>query len=882
MERTHSRAKAHVLAVSVALTLVVAAQAEGEGAGFHRVVGGKDVALRLDPTRIAVLREGAARGARGLPALGIAADAEEAHPIAGWTLARLPAAGGAGAGERSDADIRALIEREAQDPSVVFVSPVFIDDLGGPMFVTPDVVVGMKPGVAGDRAAALLEQAGATLERDWQNMPGAYLVHSGSRSGASVLDTANALAALPEVEWAEPDFVFTGRSLLTPDDPGYPNCWGIHNTGQFGGTVDQDMDGPEAWDITTGNPGIITLIIDTGVDQSHPDINQVPGADNTSDGPSGMGGPVNVFDNHGTAVAGCVSARINNTLGTVGIAPTTRIASARTFISTGSNGSWSSQASWTVASLAMGESIGARVTNNSNSYGFSSITIENKYIQTRDAGMVHFASAGNDSSNSAIAYPAILGSVNCVAAVGPSGVRAGFSNAGPQQFIAAPGTNIYSTDRVGNEGYSATGDYAYVQGTSFASPYAAGVAALVLSVNPLLSAQEVKTLLATTAVDHGEPGWDTVYGWGLINARAALDATAPQGPPGSFNLSSPAAGASQVSRTPVLAWTNASTASGYRLIFDDNADLSSPILDMPVAGTSQAVGTAAPLAPATTYYWSVVASNMLGSTASNPVVSSFSTISLPPAAPGLGAPVAGATGVSTAPVFSWNAADRAESYTIRVDNNADFSSPEFQWTTSLLSATPSAPLAGLVTYNWNVTANNVLGSTASAARMFTTIGAAPGAFNLLSPSDGPNIATRTPTLSWSASAGASSYTVTIDDQQDLSSPVIVASGVVQAQYTVPADLLQDLTRYYWRVTATNPFGTVVSTPSLYSFAVVIPPCPGDADGNRIVNFFDISSVLSNFGSTGAPGIPGDANRDGMVSLVDITTVLATFGNVCPG
>jgi subtilisin family serine protease len=887
MLRPDCRDKALVMVVGVALTIGARAHAAGERAEFHRVVGGKEVPLRLDPTRIAVLREGASRLARGLPGLGVAAAAEETHPIPGWTLARLPEAGadrgaGPGAGVQAAADIRALVELQSQDPTVSFVSPVFIDDLGGPMFVTPGIVVGMNPGVDPERAAALLRGAGAVIERDWQNMRGTYLVHPSSRSGANVLDIASAMARLPEVAWAEPDFVFTGRGLITPNDPGYPNCWGINNTAQLGGVVDQDMDGPEAWDITTGGPSIVTLIIDTGVDSAHPDINQVVGVDNTSDGASGQGAPINSFDNHGTAVAGCVSATINNSLGTVGIAPTTRIASARTFISINSSGNWTSQASWTVAALAFGESIGARVTNNSNAYGFSSVTIENKYIQTRDAGMVHFASAGNDSSSSAISYPAILGSVNSVAALTPAGLRASFSNAGDQQFIAAPGTSIYSTDRVGNDGYNSTGDYAFVQGTSFASPYAAGVAALVLSVNPMLSAQDVETLLATTAVDRGESGWDPVYGWGFVNARAALEATAPQGPPGPFVLGAPAAGASQVSRTPVLSWTTASTASGYRLILDDDADLSSPLLDTPVTGTSLTIGSVAPLMPATTYSWSVVASNMLGSTASSPVVSSFTTISLPPATPWLSSPAAGATGVPTTPSLAWIAADRAESYTVRVDNNPDFSSPEFQLTTTSLSAVPAVPLAGQVTYSWNVTASNPLGSTVSATRTFTTVGAAPGSFNLLSPSDGLNIATRTPTLSWSASTGAATYTVTIDDQQDLSSPVIVATGVSQSQYTVPADLLLDLTRYYWRVSAVNGFGSVVGSPPLYSFAVVIPPCPGDADGNRTINFLDISSVLSNFGNTGAVGIPGDANRDGVVNLVDITAVLAAFGTTCPG
>ena len=135
-----------------------------------------------------------------------------------------------------------------------------------------------------------------------------------------------------------------------------------------------DMDGPEAWDISTGKASVIVVVIDTGVQQNHPDIYQVTGMDFTSDGP-GDGGPGNIHDNHGTPVAGCISATVNNSIGTVGIAPGCRIASARTFITTNSNGSWSRLSSWTVNTLVWAETLGARVTNNSNRYGFSSAAV---------------------------------------------------------------------------------------------------------------------------------------------------------------------------------------------------------------------------------------------------------------------------------------------------------------------------------------------------------------------------------------------------------------------------------------------------------------------------------------------------------------------------
>ena len=110
-----------------------------------------------------------------------------------------------------------------------------------------------------------------------------------------MLADANALVALPEVRFAEPDMIFTGRGEILPNDPGFSNCWGLHNTGQSGGTPDMDLDGPEAWEVTTGDASTIVLVIDTGVQQNHPDLNQIPGTDTTSDGP-GNGGPISACE----------------------------------------------------------------------------------------------------------------------------------------------------------------------------------------------------------------------------------------------------------------------------------------------------------------------------------------------------------------------------------------------------------------------------------------------------------------------------------------------------------------------------------------------------------------------------------------------------------
>lgn len=474
--------------------------------------------LVLDTSRVAVLGERSAKLA-AIDSSGLAKAKSESLAIKDWTLVEI-----SGAAESAVRDQAAKLSSAGGD---VFASPVFFDNYGGPLIATPFVLVQFADNLTVDEARAALAAAGfdAAAEPHWAGMKNAFrarAVKTKLADGFAVLGAANTLARDTNVVFAEPDMIFTGRSALTPNDTGYTNCWGLNNTGQTGGTNDADMDAPEAWDITTGSSSIITVVIDTGVEQSHPDINQMTGQDFTSDGNSLTGGPVNTCDNHGTPVAGCVSGTINNSLGSVGVAPATLSASARCFISgtPTCDGSWSSVGSWTVDALAWAETISARVTNNSNGYGFTSSAIETKYSDTRNNGIVHFASMGNENVSTG-SYPASLTTVVGVVALDHNGARASFSNYGASSGISAPGQTIYAADRTGSAGYVG-GDYVNVNGTSFASPYTAGCAALVLSAAPSLTAPQVETALYDSAVDLGTAGWDTTFGWGFVNVHAAL------------------------------------------------------------------------------------------------------------------------------------------------------------------------------------------------------------------------------------------------------------------------------------------------------------------------------------------------------------------------
>ena len=171
-------------------------------------------------------------------------------------------------------------------------------------------------------------------------------------------------------------------------------------------------------------------------------------------------------------------------------------------------------------SIAWAESIGARITNNSNVYGFNSSAITAKYEETREAGMIHFACAGNNGSTN-LAFPSSIASVKAVTSVDRDGSLSYFSNHGTGLAFSAPGNGIYTTDRTGSAGWS-SGDYAYGAGTSFASPYGAGIAALLLSVLSSLSGESVELYVQGGCMDLGSAGFDSTYGWGFVNAYESL------------------------------------------------------------------------------------------------------------------------------------------------------------------------------------------------------------------------------------------------------------------------------------------------------------------------------------------------------------------------
>ncbi|MFI5253673.1 MAG: fibronectin type III domain-containing protein [Bacteroidota bacterium] len=414
------------------------------------------------------------------------------------------------------------IKKLKKSQNIEFSTPIFRGERNYPVIMTQDILVKFKPEYS-SQVRSLLNSIAPDLsivKERFGNMPATYQLHSASSNGFDVLASANQLVEDGYAEWAEPDMILSVEHESTPNDPYYPKLWGIHNTGQFGGVAGNDMKGDLAWNITTGSSTVKVMVIDCGVQQNHPDIHQVAGIDFTGQG--GGGGPVNSCDNHGTAVAGCISGIMNNGIGIVGIAPSCYVISARTLVSNPTcDLTYTSQISWTVNALAYAGANGIRITNFSNQFfGTHSSALEAEYQYTHDTlNVIHFAAAGNGSTS--VYYPASIPVVNAVGAMNSKGVLASFSNRGAALDFVAPGDSIWVTDRTGSSGFS-SGDYYLFRGTSFASPYAAGVAALILSRFPTMTAAQVEAKMKCSSVDYGPAGYDTTYGWGFVNAYNAV------------------------------------------------------------------------------------------------------------------------------------------------------------------------------------------------------------------------------------------------------------------------------------------------------------------------------------------------------------------------
>ena len=374
------------------------------------------------------------------------------------------------------------------------------------------------------------------------------------------------LRELPNIDEAIPDYI--AYPAAVPNDPMYSSQWGHNNTSQMlswswstydhtgpaVGTVGFDTNAETGWNYSQGygSSSVIIAIIDTGVDVGHADLNQVAGYDygdndsNPDDDSAAAG--------HGTACSGIAAGIANNNLGVAGIAGGCSIMPLKVADSAGY-----------MYFSAMDNALYFAANNGANiasmSLGASIIPIsatETALQYAVNAGVTVFAATAN-ANNSSIDYPASSQYVISVGAAAPDdGRKRSSSNSGEVNSgnytdpngvtidnevwwgsnygsttqdardavdVIAP-TILPTTDISGSSGYSSTDYSMWFNGTSCATPYAAGVAALIKSQNPTWTPAQVKTQLTGTAIDvvnvESATGWDRYSGYGLVDAAAAL------------------------------------------------------------------------------------------------------------------------------------------------------------------------------------------------------------------------------------------------------------------------------------------------------------------------------------------------------------------------
>jgi len=452
--------------------------------------------------------------------------------VPGWSRANLGDSSNISMKAATASAVAASVASIANRPEVAFVSPVLRTLAGDSMSPTADVMVKYRAGQNPASAFTILRAQHPVLLSQCELGAGSGLwqLRTSLKNGFTVLNLANTLSSAPQVEFATPDFVQEGRVNRIPTDPLFSDTWGLRNIGQtysnplvsYRGQVGFDMDAARAWDVSSGSSSVIVLVMDDGCQLNHPDYIVAIGRDFT--GAGGNGGPVSSNDNHGTPVAACIAGRMNNGTGSCGIAPGVRIAAAKIY-SPNERGNFMRIDSWVVNAINWGNSVGARISNSSWGGGSGSSAIDFAFQSTRNKGMIHFASAGN-SNVGVIIYPSSSPYVNSVGAAAPNGRRVDVpgwwgSNYGIGLKFMAPGFFMWAADRTGSAGY-ASGDYYQFGGTSAAAPYAAGIAALLLSREPSLTADQVTQRMIASCRDMGTAGYDLETGHGLLDAYRTL------------------------------------------------------------------------------------------------------------------------------------------------------------------------------------------------------------------------------------------------------------------------------------------------------------------------------------------------------------------------
>jgi hypothetical protein len=468
----------------------------------------------------------------------------------------------------------------AEEPVPTTTNPT----CGAKEFEAGEIIVKFKEGVPQSVAQSLFPTEDVSILGEIDNLGLVLLSVPKGRELEKIED----LKRHPLVEYVEPNYVVQIASPIAaephyglraldvePDDPKYPLQWNLPK-----------IESPTAWDMTTGSDKVVIAFVDSGVDLNHSELedkiwtntDEIPDNNMDDDG-NGYVDDVHGWDFvnwhgepqdgywHGTFMASIAAAMTNNGDGMAGVSWGAEIMPIKVF-----DDQWLKL--WHIAGgIEYAADNGAKIINLSwaltgSDYPQALRTAVN-YAHFNKGALV-VAAAGNSFDGSQ-RYPAALDHVVSVAATDRDDGHPDFSTYNDQVDIAAPGVDIL--------GLCLKGIYGWLPGTDAAAAHVSGLAALIWSVNPHLTHDEVEGIIESTAVDLGEPGRDDKFGYGRIDASAAVMTTThylelePDDDlyflvcdgctPSSRKITNPNTGCSTWSATAEVPWLSISDCEGY-------------------------------------------------------------------------------------------------------------------------------------------------------------------------------------------------------------------------------------------------------------------------------------------------------------------------------